>query len=1026
MLERVLPASEPPALDLSQYLDLGIPCPVDKFAIMTESGSRLSLIEIEGQTSLLGSKTGAAANKELLTLFTDFFSRADVQIVWGYSQDPLASEKELKQATRSVDRTGKKLGLEVDLFQDDLLKGNSELCVPQNIMVAIWTLPSVRQVYEQGKVVNVITDEEEMRLLHKSLFGDAANPFGADAQNIVKHKENRSKLLTSLRRAKIQVRPMIAKSAAQWIDQQINKDSAAKPLHFIDESRIGVPVPTEDAKVPETGRPDNSKFFVPNLSEQIVRTVMSEDEEVNGLLKKGKYWYATHDIEVMPRDIVPFLEWKHRLDGIPLRLSFILKPQNRSMSEVLNNKLNRFTRFIEKNKAQYEQMEFLRETQSQLNYPAISFQIEIVTWSEDREKTLRQSEDISRALVDFGGAGMRNDVLSPYQTFFTSVPGASPVSYAPSVHISADRLVQILPHQIEASYLQQGGVVLRHSSGKPMYFQPQNKNQLYDLTLNVAVPRSGKTVLMNFKDLISIFADGVNDMCLSLTMDIGPTSKGRNQFLKLLLEKVHGKKVADKLVVSHDWDPINGGWYYNPCSIRFGQVKPTKLETNLMKSFYETVCSNTETGRCEEGTSDVLYAVLNFVFEKFNKEGGKKKVERTSPLYRLIKTEELDLHIDIDNPPTYFDLRDQLFSIGNVKLASLAHQMAMPIVDDLIAELSSNQMLIEKFNKRFDGLCDRVAYKLTQHRSESSHLSSYTTLELEEAQFLSFDLKPMASDTKTNSGRIKLFSEYLLALDVGMRNFFLNESILEHMPISYRDYWKRKIEKYSGLPKNLTLDEWHLMTVKVTTESGETISTPVEGAKYIESLIKEAPKWGLSINISSHSANDFTPAMRDLATNVFFFGGYSGKELQQVVKCFDLNSDHEECLRELHGPRPGVGPEMLYRYRTNLDNAADGGLGFARVSFLCCGPILWGLNSSAKDLPHKLRLEREFGDKDWLQALINAFPSGQMQPQRDELIHLINSREQDIEVEPCLYQMAVDSLEKLTYSPQVLQALSKK
>ncbi|MBF4437030.1 hypothetical protein ERJ77_21590, partial [Vibrio anguillarum] len=88
-----------------------------------------------------------------------------------------------------------------------------------------------------------------------------------------------------------------------------------------------------------------------------------------------------------------------------------------------------------------------------------------------------------------------------------------------------------------------------------------------------------------------------------------------------------------------------------------------------------------------------------------------------------------------------------------------------------------------------------------------------------------------------------------------MSKFFVNEMILDGMSPVFADYWRTNINKYQNVDKCLNLDEWHALTIKQTTEKGETISMPVAGAAYLEWLIKEAPKWRLNINQASHSSS---------------------------------------------------------------------------------------------------------------------------------------------------------------------------
>uniref|UniRef100_UPI001680DCDE hypothetical protein n=1 Tax=Candidatus Enterovibrio escicola TaxID=1927127 RepID=UPI001680DCDE len=370
---------------------------------------------------------------------------------------------------------------------------------------------------------------------------------------------------------------------------------------------------------------------------------------------------------------------------------------------------------------------------------------------------------------------------------------------------------------------------------------------------------------------------------------------------------------------------------------------------------------------------------------------------------------------------SYFDLRDEFFTRGCIEAASLCHRLAMPTVEDHINMLATNQEINDRF-KIYENSLQIIIHKLRVHIKEKPHLCERTTLDFSQAKVISFDLKPIAEAGTDNAARIKLFTEYLLAMNIGMSKFFINKSILEGMPLIYHTYWKKQITEYGQVDKCLNLDEWHTLTVKKMVDMEE-VSVPVAGSQYIDWLIKQAPKWRLNINMASHSAADFTSTMKDNATNVFIYSGIKGSELERVKNSFSLNETQVDALSSLHSPDER-GSQMLWLYTVSVPRM-KGVRGSAKVEYLCNGPMLWGLNTSARDLPHKLRLETEHSGKPWLKALCHEFPSGSMSKYREGLVEKL--RESSIEaealtkgIEEQLYDKAVRGIYTIQYGEELL------
>ncbi|MBF4371399.1 hypothetical protein EAY04_25770, partial [Vibrio anguillarum] len=78
---------------------------------------------------------------------------------------------------------------------------------------------------------------------------------------------------------------------------------------------------------PVTGDIDVSAFMAPPLSEQLARQSVIEERFQDGILRQGNRFYATHTVDIMPKQQISFNRLKKVLKKIPFRMTFLLKPK---------------------------------------------------------------------------------------------------------------------------------------------------------------------------------------------------------------------------------------------------------------------------------------------------------------------------------------------------------------------------------------------------------------------------------------------------------------------------------------------------------------------------------------------------------------------------------------------------------------------------------------------------------------------------------------------------------------------------
>ncbi|MFM2668680.1 hypothetical protein AAFX24_28455 [Vibrio mediterranei] len=1017
----------------SKYIDLETPCLQSEYDLITKNAARCTLIKVHGNINIVGDEEHDAVCRELLLKFQALFKGNDCAISWMHEEDPFSVEDKLREDLRPTITAAQRHGLDGDLVFEDLVKRNADLSLVEDNVIAIWTYPTLDQEMVHGHLVNVRTENIPLKEMHDKLYKGSANPFLSDFGTLQKHASNVKSLIEAFDSAEIVVEKMTGKEAGEYLLMKANPDKAKHtPIKTVDQEQLGLPSVGQLLINPDTGEIDTSGFGVPTLADQIGNMNSDEDEVEDGIIKVGSKYFATMSMSVYPKQITRFTKLRKELKGIPYRMTSIIKPKPTDLISQINEGAARlFGGLSEENRETYRELKVMGASLEEHDYSAVNWQVGIVTWSKNKNTLKQQMKVIETKMSVYGRASVVLERMGAFQSYFSSIPGLSAHSYADAVLISIDRLIPMLQHGNEFSMNEHGGIAFRHSSGKLCYYTSKSDRQVADCTIFLAHPRQGKSVLMNTKAIISLMSMGSSTLPLITNMDIGPSSEGSLHLMRVMFEKHMSKERAERLVVSHEWNPNNGDWKKNPCDIRFGSKTPSELERNFIINFYSSVCSDAATGVPPEGGAEAIQATVDLMFQK-NATGDAKKVNPAlAP--ELIKLAEqygvsiVDERFESNHEVaadyiSYFDLRDQFYRKGCTHGATKAHLYAMPTADDLLTTLRNNPELTKKM-RIYDNLLEKLANKLLSHISRKQYLVGATTLDFTEAHVISMDMKPVADDANDNEGRLRLFTEYMLAMNTSIQNYFIHRDILKNMPPLYHEYWADKIEKYSMVEKHLTLDEWHALSIKKVVGDRE-ISVPVGGSAYVEYLIKQAPKWNLSINIATHSSSDLTKSMKGNATNIFLYSGFTSEEIPEIQRDFSLSNYQAEQLKTLKSPNAERGTNMMWIYKGDFGDIKRS-QGTALVEFLCSGPLMWGLNTSASDMPHKFRLHREFPDEPWLEGLVEAFPDGSMQRSRKLYQKALrqSQSEEDLhsaEIEAHLYRKVVKAINQLGMSKEMI------
>ncbi|WP_150141612.1 hypothetical protein, partial [Candidatus Enterovibrio escicola] len=438
--------SESDFIDCSKYIDLETPCLIDELATITRGGGRMTLVKINGHMNIAGKVNGpefAKTCENVLSILKTFYNNdQDVQVTWSYEQDPFSTRNDLEEITRPSLNSAHRHKLDIDETMDVLIEGNTKFCMSQDSYIALWTTPTPQQEYADGKLVNIPTENTPLMNAHERLFKGSANPFLSDIQTIRKHTAYVNRLLERLRDADVICEPLKAENAAQLLQHKINKNSHKYTPLIFPKSQKDYDLVSGTALInPNTGQYDFSEFMAAPLSEQLTHSSIHETER-DGIIENDGIYYSTHTFTVFPKAKASFNILRNALRNVPFRISFQIKPKPTGTILSLHETFNDlFGGLGEKNRESYRQMQLLKKMHEEHDCPPILVQILLTTWGRTEGEAQQNSKVISNVLVDWGGAKMESDNISPYQTYFSGIAGLSAESHSQGFLMSVDKLV---------------------------------------------------------------------------------------------------------------------------------------------------------------------------------------------------------------------------------------------------------------------------------------------------------------------------------------------------------------------------------------------------------------------------------------------------------------------------------------------------------------------------------------------------------------------------------------------------------
>jgi len=239
---------------------------------------------------------------------------------------------------------------------------------------------------------------------------------------------------------------------------------------------------------------------------------------------------------------------------------------------------------------------------------------------------------------------------------------------------------------------------------------------------------------------------------------------------------------------------------------------PLPLEKAFLQNFLLLATLPPDQSTPFEGMAQLISLVIEEAYRACTEIGGGSKPYRPGlepDVDRALQQHQIQLDA---HAPYWRDVVDALCDRGDYYLAERAQRYAVPILEDLIGAVRSDQV-----RDLFDSL------KLSQTSEKASQiferyiadlirrfptLNAPTQLDFGPARIIVLDLQYVAPTGSAAANR-QTEMMYLLARHILARNFFLHPEYVVHVPERVRAYHDRRFREVYETVKRVDYDEWH-------------------------------------------------------------------------------------------------------------------------------------------------------------------------------------------------------------------------
>ena len=914
--------------------------------LVTNDGSLLSVIRVDGVSKLVGPEEFTAIHKGLMKVLSPFMGSAGhaMQVVFYYSQDDVVEH--IYNNYAPTRESIKNLGLSLEDLVTERRTHLSKFCAKEEVYLVIWT--KIESLTSEQKSKAMAKKNQQASAKGAPIFRYTQNIFAAIPDLRDSHDSTVKSVITNTAALGLKMALLNVHEAIKVLRTQADKN-------FTDDNwRATLPGDRIRPKLAKSFTGDLADVTWPSLSKQIFPRDGYNVNMESAIL--GDFAYSSVFIDMFPLEIQQFNMLLARLihANIPWRVSFLLESDGLS-SVRMKKALSTILAFsASQNRLIANGIELLEYIELNTDDSSVKLQVSLSTWApkNDLELLKVRSSILARSVEGWGSCDVSQICGDAFEGLLSTMPAISSSSPATATIASLSDTIKMLPMFRPTSPWDKGALLFRSPDGKVWPYQPGSPLQTTAIDLIYARPGSGKSVLSNTMNLALCLMGGLKRLPRVSIVDIGPSSSG---LISLLREALPPEKRHE---VAYHRIRMTEEYSINPFDTQLGFRFPSPAERAFLVNFITLLATPVGKEAPYDGLSDMIGLVVDEAYKSCAEEGNPH-------IYTLTTDPEIDAILQdmsfvTDQKTSWWEVVDALFIAGFVTEATRAQRYAMPLISDMaaICRTSAVEDLYGKITTPTgESLISAFARMISSSIREYPVLSRYTKFDISGARVISLDLDEVAKAGGAQSDR-QTAVMYMLARYVLTKEFYLNLGTISNVPEAYRSYHEARVANAQEDPKRIVFDEFHRTSKAVAVRN-----------QVIEDM-REGRKWRVQVALLSQAIDDFDPIMIDFATSIFVMDAGPEQAIQKTKNVFGLSNSAVLGLRNyVRGPSES-GSTMLGIFSTKNGTTTQ-------LITLTLGPIeLWAFSTTTEDYILRNRLYDRLGPVEARKVLARIFPGG--------------------------------------------------
>jgi len=962
----------------------------DDSTFVTKDGALVTIVQLRGTTAKL-------FDPELLSVINEISDVIGQDVIKGghhglavsFEFDPDEAYTYAKRTLNGSLHTAKRLGMGnlMSLIIDEKAHKMAEYCHVENTYLALSTYPTAlhkddlkTQAKERAEAMQTWPDTAE------ALMGDMAYPaLRTRHHTMISSFMSRMESLNSLDTVGLLMNVLSVKAYLKDVKRLTDFGSAPnwQPRTMEDAlTRMRVPSTAKESK------PGKYDFLMPpTFGQQLFGSTV----ETIGLkyAVMGNRLYYSCAVSEGPSDPETFDRLIHQAADLhlPFRITISMKGDGIGVDALDNALASTFPWMSSANGQRKMAVEKLRRYETEANGIAPAMYITACTWAPanpryskkngveyDLKEINERATKLNRVIQSWGGMQTRDTFNAPIEGSLSTQAGLFD-------HPLGCVMAPTMPDAIGMTPIfrpttswneKDGNVMLRTADGKFLHYQQTSKRQNAWVTLLVGPMGFAKSTTLNtlnFYYLVTPSAE--SEIPYLRSLDIGPSSRS-------IIDAVRQSVSVEQQNVARYIRLENSPEYQlNPNDTAFGLETPLPNHKAFLINLVSTLCYGMSGDPViANQLPGLVTTVIDKTFQAYaSKANGGDRPRQYYPNANALVDQKINEHgIEIDELTSWHELRDSLFDVGEIRASLICHRKAMPILSDMIA-IASMDEIRQDYPDKHNGtlLLDMFARSIREAVSMFPILQGETKFELGESRIISLDLEDLVPKTLSDQGLWQASIAFFIGYNLLTSDFFFHRSYLKYIPSRYLRYHTRRVQHLETSRKRFSMDERQRFS-----------KVPAAQAQ-VDSMIAEGRKNLVDIMVASQLFEHHTEASIDLATSVIILGaGNMTPEGEKAVKTrFSLTDSQVKKIRSIRKPTK-KGAEVFAIFKTE-----DGSQ--AHYGYLTDGPVyLWLIATEAVDRSIRLRMYERFTETEALRRLAKRFPGGSIKSEVDARLAELN------------------------------------